>query len=136
MNTKAWKPPVPLEREIQRNGIKLLKMLGWTVHRRNTGTFFATYKGKERLIRSGTPGMADTWGVMPDGRRFEIEFKRPGNRPTELQLAWLKSQNNAHCAAFWVFETGHLELYAKLLMNGANVHWLRGDSFMIYSAPL
>jgi len=117
------KTPKPLEKEIQRNGIKLLKFLGWTCHRRNTGMTRATYGGRTRVIRYGEPGMADIFGKLPDGRSFELEFKRPGNRPTRRQFDWLKSQNSEHCVAFWVDDVQTLEIIAKRLMRGFRIWW-------------
>jgi hypothetical protein len=51
----------------------------------NTG---AARYGK-RLVRYGTPGMADVIGVIPpDGVLLAVECKMPGNQLTELQKAW------------------------------------------------
>jgi hypothetical protein len=123
MRTK--KPPSPLEKVVQKEAVKLLKSLGWEVHRRNTGAFALKYKGKSRYIKMSEPGMADLWGKMPDGRRFELEIKRSGKRPTKTQTAWLRSQNNSHCAAFWADNTATLERVARHLMAGGRVHyWL------------
>jgi hypothetical protein len=128
---KQAKPPALLEKDIQKAGIMLLRTLGWQVERRNTGTFTMEYKGKKRLVRAGKPGMADTFGRLPDERSFELEFKRPGNRPTEAQLAWLKSQNGKYCCAFWVDSTIKLEIIAKSLMGGRSIAWGDGDEFWI-----
>jgi hypothetical protein len=130
---KTNRPHTPLEKEVQANGIKLLKALGWTVHRRNTGAWAmaATNTTKRRYVRASTPGMADTFGELPDRRHFELEFKRAGERPTEKQLAWLKSTNSEHCVSFWVDDTKALEWTARLLMDGHRIVWQEGEGYHV-----
>ena len=53
----------------------------------------------------GQKFQADLWGVDEIGgtaRHWEIETKRPGNRPTPGQLEWLKAMSARGCVAFWV----------------------------------
>ena len=38
-----------------------------------------------RVVRFGVPGQADLTGILPDGRRLEIEAKSPDGRQTEEQ---------------------------------------------------
>ena len=38
-----------------------------------------------RVIRFGVPGQADLTGILPGGRRLEIEAKAPEGRQTEEQ---------------------------------------------------
>lgn len=38
-----------------------------------------------RVVRFGVPGQADLTGILPDGRRLEIEAKSPDGRQTEDQ---------------------------------------------------
>jgi len=38
-----------------------------------------------RVIRFGIPGQADLTGILPDGRRLEIEVKSPTGRQTPQQ---------------------------------------------------
>ncbi len=58
--------------------------------RQNTGV--ATYDnlvaGTSRKVRFGLPGQADLSGILPDGKRLEIEVKRPGGRQSEEQKAF------------------------------------------------
>ncbi len=123
------KVPTPLEKEIQKNGIALLRSLGWKkVFRRNVATFTADYKGKSRIIRCGEPGQSDTWGVMPDGRHFELEFKRSGERPTLDQAKWLWMMNSGGCGvSFWVDNLDTLERVARHLMDGGRIVYLDQD---------
>ena len=51
------------------------------VDRRQSGLL----QSEDRMIRVGKPGILDLSGMMKGGRYFEIEVKRPGLFPTELQ---------------------------------------------------
>ncbi len=42
----------------------------------------------DRLIRFGIPGQADLTGILPDGRRLEIEVKSDRGRQTPRQRAF------------------------------------------------
>ena len=54
------------------------------VWRQNTGV--AAYG--HRAVRFGVPGQADISGIFADGRRIELEVKRPGERTTPEQDRW------------------------------------------------
>jgi hypothetical protein len=41
---------------------------------------------RKRHVTMGVMGDPDLYGSLPTGIHFEIEVKRPGNHPTELQL--------------------------------------------------
>jgi len=41
-----------------------------------------------RTIRFGIPGQADLTGILPDGRRLEIEVKAPAGRQTAQQRSF------------------------------------------------
>lgn len=115
MKTKTYHPP---EREVQKSGIAILKAMGWRVWRRNVGGM-ADKAGN--FIRFNEPGMSDTWGITPDGRHFELEFKRHGQKPTEAQLAWLKTMNGRHHVSFWVDSTAELVRAAVMINEGGVV---------------
>jgi hypothetical protein len=132
--SRTKKPPSPLEKVVQKSGNALLEGWGWEVHRRNTGVFRLSYKNKnqvtkERIVRASEPGQSDTYGKLPDRRRFELEYKRFGERPTPKQLAWLKSQNDEHCVAFWVDNTHTLFHVAKHLMAGGSIEYGEDDHY-------
>lgn len=60
--------------------------------RRNSGYLKAQYKGKDRLIKLGTPGTFDITGYLEHRRLrwaipFELEAKRPGGKPRATQIA-------------------------------------------------
>src|SRR5437016_14647305 len=96
------KPPPPLEAEILAGCLKAFELLRVSAWRRNVGMTVATYQGRKRIIRSGTPGQSDIWFLLPDGRHGECEVKRPGKKPTVEQLLWLREVNLLTGAAFWV----------------------------------
>lgn len=117
---KAYHPP---EREVQKSGIAILKAMGWRVYRRNVGGM--TDKAGQ-FIRFGEPGMSDTWGITPDGRHFELEFKRYGERPSEVQLAWLKDMNDNKSngpVSFWADSTEVVQKVAQLIDQGCTVEY-------------
>lgn len=121
MATCKTKPPVPLEKVVQKDIIKHLDLLGfhvatkeWSfksikfflehsapsgcrgvVWRCNTGARKSTYKGKTRFIRFNLPGTSDICGFLNDrGRALAIEVKRPGETMSDDQEAyqWLVKQ--------------------------------------------
>ena len=54
-------------------------VLAW---RQNTGAARTPSGG---FVRFGVPGQADITGLLPGGRRLEIEVKAPGGRTTREQ---------------------------------------------------
>jgi hypothetical protein len=122
---RTKKPPTPLESEVQRNGILHLESRGWVCYRRNVAGWAIpeTETSDRRFISANKAGMSDTWGRLPDRRRFELEFKRHGKRPTEKQIAWLRENNDEHCVAFWVDNLATLQIVAAHLMAGGSVEY-------------
>jgi len=59
------------------------------VDRRQSGVFMEG----ERTIRVGKPGVLDLSGMLKGGRYFEIEVKRPGQKPTNLQWQRIETIN-------------------------------------------
>jgi hypothetical protein len=108
----------PLESEVQRSGRAILEALGWHVFRRNVGVM----RVGSRVIRFAERGAADTYGILPDGRHFELEFKRFGERPTKTQVLWLVKTNGiGGSVSFWVDSTAVLERMARAVMEGCRV---------------
>ena len=87
--------------------IQLLQAHGFMAFRRNTGAVTTSYTRKDgvtrdRFFRFSEPGMADIWGWQRGtGRHIEVEVKRPGLKPTSLQLQWLQMAQERGCIAFW-----------------------------------
>ena len=67
----------PLEKHIVDSIVKYLRTVPGCAVRKRHGTAF------------GVAGDPDLYGIV-GGRHFEIEVKRPGNQPTELQLRRLE----------------------------------------------
>lgn len=103
--------PAPLERDVSQAIADYFAVVYRIVlHRRNTGAVKANYKGKARFIRFSEPGQSDRWGVQPKtGRHIEIEVKREGEVPTELQSEWLQRCREQGCIAFWADSVGMAE---------------------------
>jgi hypothetical protein len=73
------------ERDIQRGILDALaEIQGVLVWRNNTGTI----KRNGRFVRFGIVGQGDITGLLPDGRRLEIEVKTDKGPVSEEQLAF------------------------------------------------
>ena len=70
------------ETDISRGIRETLARLGVIVWRNQAGTMQG---GRVHLAPKGTP---DLIGVLPGGRFLGLEVKRPGQKPTEVQLQW------------------------------------------------
>jgi hypothetical protein len=78
---------VAFERDVLAAVLKLLRLhprVAWA-HRMNV---FAM-KVADRYVKAGFRGMADITGQLKDGRRLEVEVKRPGERMTPEQEVFL-----------------------------------------------
>ena len=81
----------PLEKVAQKQIMEYLTLRGWVVERMNSGKIPAKYGGKTRYIRLHTTGCPDVQALRkaPNGYTevLYVEVKRPGEKPTEVQLA-------------------------------------------------
>lgn len=77
------KPAMPLEKEVLADALEALRNdpRVWFADRRQSGVF----QDGDRYIRVGTRGVLDVSGMLHGGRYFEIEAKRPGEKPDENQ---------------------------------------------------
>ncbi len=86
-STTSRRPP--LEKTIQKNILAALRATPWIYAWRNNVGNARTLDGKRRY-RFGLAGSADITGILaPDGRRLEIEVKRPGLgqlRPAQVRF--------------------------------------------------
>ncbi len=129
----AAKAGTPKEAEIQKQCMARLRKMGVMVWRRNVATMMGEYKGKTRVIRAGTKGMSDLWGLLPvdcmrPGLHLEFETKRPGNHPSLDQTLWLRQTNEITGASFWADSPDVVEEVAKALMAGGRVVYHEGNS--------
>lgn len=109
-----------------------LRRLGVVLHRRNVGSReWTDAQGKLRLVQYGATGQADLYGAqIGSGRHWEIEVKRPGNRPTEKQLAWLKEWTRLGAVAYWADSCNIAERVAEAIVRGGRVVWhSEGDAY-------
>ena len=113
------------ESKIQRSVIVRLRRLGVLLYRRNVGAM----RVGTRFVRFSSPGQADLWGVDRTGRHWEIECKRPGNRPTPKQLAWLKEMTASGCVAYWADDALICERVAEAVLQGGNIIWHENENF-------
>ena len=118
---------MPRERESKiQSSIKVrLARLGVTLWRRNVG---AMQEG-DRFIRFSAPGQSDLWGVDRMGRHWEIECKRPGNKPTPKQLEWLKAMSDRGCVAYWADSASIAERVAEAVLQGGLIKWHENENF-------
>lgn len=123
------KPPRERESKIQRSIVTRLARLGISLERHNVGAREWTDKsGRERLVPFGKPGQSDLYGMdwptmQPWGRHWEIETKRPGKRPTVLQLTWLKLCHSRGAVAFWADSANVAEQVAEAILAGGRIVW-------------
>lgn len=79
----------PLEKDIQKQVMDYLWLVGAVPIRVNSGAFGGEYKGKKRFIRANSePGCSDILCCYR-GRFLAFEVKRPKKNPTPKQLEFL-----------------------------------------------
>ena len=94
--------PKETEAQIQRAILEYLKLKGVFCWRQNSGAFRLHGAGGDRFVRAGFPGISDILGILRlavqldgptqrwyNGRFLAIEVKRPGQKPTPDQQAFL-----------------------------------------------
>lgn len=73
------------ETDIKNEILDYCKRAGIWAQRRHLGAYIV---GNRRV--KGKSHQADLWGILKgSGRHWEYELKKPGEEPTEDQLAWL-----------------------------------------------
>jgi len=85
----------PLEKVEQKKIMEYLTLRGWVVERMNSGMMPAKYGGKTRYVHLHTAGTPDVQALRkaPESRGngfsevLYVEVKRPGEKPSEVQLA-------------------------------------------------
>ena len=120
---------LPREREskvLRSVMVRLRHRFGIRLFRRNIGAI----REGDRFVRFGRAGESDLWGIDSSGAHWEIEVKRPGNRPTSKQLAWLREMHELGCIAIWSDSANDIERIAEAVLAGGKVIWV-GDDFHI-----
>jgi len=72
--------PAETEQEIQNKILQYLSLKNIVAWRNNTGAMTKQNKKTHKIyfVRFGVKGQSDITGILPDGRRLEIEVKKPG----------------------------------------------------------
>ena len=132
MSDRKTKPPAPRESEVLRSVLKLLELLGIPAWRSNAGGGYRIGKGEKPQLIQGIPeGSPDIIGWLPkDGRFLGIEVKRPGEKPTAEQLAWLDRINGDGAVGFWCDDVGVCHAILARVVKGARVEILDGRCFL------
>ena len=105
---------IPPEREVIAACREIAKLLGVPCFRRNVGA----HAIGDRYVQYSEPGMSDLWGWIPStGRHWECEVKRPGEKPTEAQYAWLHRCAVLGAHASWVDTSAEFEDLLKCWMR-------------------
>lgn len=123
--------PREKESKIQRSMIVRLRRYGLVLYRRNVGSReWADKSGATRLVQYGARGQSDLYGWhIRTGRHFEIEVKRPGNKPTEMQLKWLKDCHRLGAVAFWSDSVAIAEMIVEAILGGGVIVWHDDENF-------
>ncbi len=116
MNTK---PPPITEADVTRACLAALAVHGIKLDRRNVGGIRRINKdGSSQYIPCGVPGDSDFTGTLPGGKRFDLEIKRPGKKPSKKQLARLRRVNELGGIGLWVDDAGNLARVLPRLLQG------------------
>ena len=122
------RPPRERETKVMRSiMVRLRHRFGIRMFRRNVGAL----REGDRFIRFGRAGESDLWGILPNGQHLEIEVKRPGNKPTEHQLRWLKEMHQLGCVAIWGDNANDVERVIEAVIHGGQIVWSKGHDFWV-----
>lgn len=89
------------EADILREVLRYLANMRVVAWRNNVGAVSATYNGRTRLVRFGTPGLSDVIGIVPGtGQLFACELKSAKGRVSPHQQGFLAQVDAAGGKAF------------------------------------
>ena len=97
----------PSEQEIQKSILDWLRMNGVFCWKQFGGGYFD--QRRQRYIPTGVRGVPDILGILPGGVFLGCEVKRPGQKPTDDQLAFLRAITDAGGIGTWVTGIEELE---------------------------
>lgn len=115
---KKPKPPSTPERDVQAACLACLKAWGIDVKRQNTG---AALNPRGKMVFFGRTGDPDITGILPGGRRLDLEIKAPGKEPTPEQLERLRLTNAQGAVGLWLDDALELARILPKLCAGARV---------------
>jgi len=125
--------PRLLESAVQKAVLQVLKDAGVWHMRVNTGAVAIGQGSGRRFVRFSEKGAADILFRLPRGDLGVMawtEIKRPGERPTAEQLAWLLAQQRGGAVAFWSDNAATFRDLLNCLLAGGRV-WL-GDEGQVH----
>lgn len=111
------------ERDVQAQVVSAARMVGLALDRRNVGMAVGT-SGKP--VRFGKRGDPDLTGIIPSGphrgKRIDVEVKRPGKRPSPIQMKRLREIIDSGGIAFWI-DDGYraLHVFRRIIVDGWTV---------------
>lgn len=125
--------------------IAAARILGLDLDRQNTG---GLTDSRGQYVPFGRPGNSDLTGMLPDGRKLDVEVKREGWIPAKAsgkdaarwarQLDRLQRTNAQGGVGFWTDDSAHFLLVMRLVLDGARVVEtgdVRGPHIYLPEAP-
>ena len=104
---------MPTESQIQKSILEWLRWHKFFVWRNNSGMQVLPGKDKYYVVRQGIKGSSDIIGILPGGQFLAIEVKRPGNKPTPDQDAFMEKINTLGGVAFVAYSIDDVEKKLK-----------------------
>ncbi len=131
------------EREVLAQVLEALRLYGIDADRQNTGV---GVNPRGQSVRFGRPGNADVSGMLPDGRKLDVEVKREGFNPRTLrgekrahwerQKARLDRTNAQGGVGFWCDDADVLmRSILPRLLEGYSVESQDDDGCIVLLAP-
>jgi hypothetical protein len=130
--------PGRTEAQVLAGVLDAARVLGIDIDRQNTG---AGSNPRGQTVRFGTPGNSDLTGLLPDGRKLDIEVKREGFDPSKLkgekaehfarQSARLNKTNALGGVGFWVDDAADCLEILKWVLDGGSVEERDGGMLLM-----
>jgi len=96
----------------------LLRTLDIEAWRQQAGGILVKGSQGRHWVRLGPAGVSDITGILPDGRRLEVECKRPGNRLTKDQMEFQQMIQRNNGVAITVYNAKQLGVLLTQLSGG------------------
>lgn len=116
------------EAQVMAAVIDAARILGIDMDRQNTGGFL---NPRGQYVACGKRGNADLTGMLPGGRKLDVEVKREGWRPEKargedaerwaLQLTRLQMTNDQGGVGFWIDDAERFLVIIRHVLAGARV---------------
>jgi len=120
----------PREAQVLRGVVQACLARGVPIRRQNTGAMMV----EGRFVRFGKAGNSDLTGIVPGGRRLDVEVKRPGRRPTPQQIAYLQEVNRFGGVGLWTDDADVFGRWLDAILLGMRVR-LEDDGEQFIEEP-